>query len=130
MVFLSPFSIFFHDLRRRHKVSQKELANLIGYKQGYISALEVGRKPPTNEDFIAKLIKGLKLDAVEQAALRQAVEESQRNYTLPDNASAEVSRMVNRLWHELENLSPAQIRIISEVAQLRDHRASSSEAAT
>ncbi len=130
MVFLSPFSTFFHDLRRRHKVSQKELANLIGYKQGYISALEVGRKPPTNEDFIAQLITGLKLDAVEQAALRQAVEESQRNYTLPDNASAEVSRMVNRLWRELENLSPAQIRIISEVTQLRDHRPSSSEAAT
>jgi transcriptional regulator with XRE-family HTH domain len=129
MVSLTPFSAYFHDLRRRHKVSQKELAELIGYKQGYISALEVGRRPPTNEDFILKLVEGLQLDAIERAALRQAVEESQRNYTLPENASAEVSRMVNRLWHELENLSPAQIKIITEVTQLRDHCASSSKVA-
>jgi transcriptional regulator with XRE-family HTH domain len=130
MVSLTPFSTYFHDLRRRHKVSQKELAKLIGYKQGYISALEVGRKPPTNEDFIAKVIEELKLDAGEQAALRQAVAESQRRYTLPDNASAEISRMVNRLWEELENLGPTQIKIITDVLQLRDQCAPSSQATT
>lgn len=127
---MTIFSEYFHDLRRRRKVSQKELAKLIGYKQGYISALEVGRKPPTNEDFIAKLIDGLKLDVGEQAALRQAVAESQHKYILPNNASADISRMVSRLWNELENLSPTQIRIITDVLQLRDQCAPSSKAAT
>lgn len=127
---MTIFSEYFHDLRRRHKVSQKELAKLIGYKQGYISALEVGRKPPTNEDFIAKLIEGLKLDVGEQAALRQAVAESQHKYILPNNASVDISRMVSRLWNELENLSPTQIRIITDVLQLRDQCASSSKATT
>ena len=123
---MTIFSEYFHDLRRRHKISQKELAKLIGYKQGYISALEVGRKPPTNEDFIAKLIEGMKLDAGEQVALRQAVDESQRRYTLPDDASAEISRMINRLWRELNNLSPAQIKIITEVLQMHAQCTSSS----
>ena len=123
---MTPFAIYFHDLRRRHQVSQKDLAKIIGYKQGYISGLECGRKNPTNEEFISKLIAGLNLDDDEQAALRQAVEESQRNYKLPDNASAEVSRMINKLWHEIENLNLAQIKIITEVLQLRDSRTSSS----
>jgi len=117
---VNPFSSYFHDLRRRHQVSQKELAKIIGYEQGYISGLEVGRKNPPNEEFIAKLIAALNLDAAEQAALRQAVEESQRKYMLPGNASAEVFKMVNKLWHEIENLHPAQIRIINDVLQLRD----------
>lgn len=117
---MTIFATYFHDLRRRHKVSQKELSKLIGFKQGYISALEVGRKPPTNKDFIEKIIDALNLDAIEQAALWQAVDESQRNYTLPDDTSAEISRMVNKLWRELDNLSPLQVRIITDVLQLRD----------
>lgn len=89
-------------------------------KQGYISALEVGRRSPSNKDFITKLIEVLKLDAVEQAKLWQAVGDSQRKYTLPDNASAEISRLVSVLWKELDNLSPAQIKTITDVLQLRD----------
>lgn len=126
---MSIFSEYFHDLRRRHKVSQKELAKLIGCKQGYISALEVGRTPPTNEHFIEKLIDGLKLEAEEQLALWQAVSESQRRYTLPNNVSAEISRMVSRLWRELENLSPVQVKAITEILQMPNQGTSSKTAA-
>jgi transcriptional regulator with XRE-family HTH domain len=124
------FSTYFHDLRRRHQLSQKELATLIGFKQAYVSALEVGRKPPTNKNFIEKLIDALNLDAIEQAALWQAVDESQRNYTLPDDTSAEISRMINKLWRELDRIGPVQIRIINDVLQLRDQGSSSTKATT
>lgn len=117
---MNPFSTYFHDLRRRYRVSQKELANLVGYEQGYISGLEIGRKGPPNEEFITKLIMGLNLDAIEQKALRQAVQESQRKYTLPGDASVEVFRMIHELWHEMENLHPAQVRMIRDVLLLRN----------
>lgn len=117
---MSPFSTYFHDLRRRYRVSQKELANIIGYEQGYISGLEIGRKGPPNEEFITKLIMGLNLDAIEQKALRQAVQESQRKYMLPGDASVEVFRMIHELWHEMENLHPAQVRMIRDVLHLRN----------
>ena len=117
---MNPFSTYLLDLRRRHRVSQKELAKKIGYEQGFISGLEIGKKNPPNEEFINKLIEALNLDETEQAALRRAVEESQRKYMLPGNASAEVFKMVKKLWHEIDNLHPSQIRIINEVLQLSD----------
>ena len=117
---MTPFSIYFHDLRKRHRASQKNLAKLIGYEQGYISGLEIGRKGPPNEEFIVALITGLNLGIEEQATLRQVVQESQRKYIMPSDASAEVFRMVHELWHEMENLHPAQIRMIRDVLHLRN----------
>lgn len=115
---MSPFSIYFHDLRRRCRVSQKFLAKAMGYEQGFVSAMEIGRKGPPNEEFVAKLIQALRLDEHEKAALRQAVEESQRRYVLPGDVSSDVYRMVHKLWREIENLHPAQVRMISEILSL------------
>lgn len=39
---MSPFSQFLHDLRMRRRLRQADLADLLGYEQSYISALEVG----------------------------------------------------------------------------------------
>lgn len=117
---MSPFSTYFHDLRRRHRVSQKELAHLMGYEQGYLSGLEIGRKGPPNKEFVGKLIDALNLDPEEQARLRQAVQESQRRYLVPDDAPTEIYRMMHELWHEMDKLHPAQIRMIRDVLHLRD----------
>ncbi len=37
----SPLSIFLCNLRLRVGLSQRQLADLIGYEQGYVSALEL-----------------------------------------------------------------------------------------
>ena len=87
----------------------------MGYDQGYISGLELGRKGPPTTEFVSKLIKAMDLDENEQAALRQSVEESQRKYVLPGDAPTEIYRMVRKLWEELENLESAQIRAITEI---------------
>ena len=115
---LSPFSIYFHDLRRRHRVSQKYLARMMGYEQGFISAMEIGRKGPPNDEFVTRLIRALRLEEREQAALMQAVAESQRRYVLPDDAATDVYRMVHKLWKEIDSLHPAQIRMINEILSL------------
>lgn len=119
---LSPFSSYFHELRRRYRVSQKELAKRMGYEQGYISGLEVGRKGPPNEEFIGKLIETLDLDEDEQIALRQTVAESQRRYVLPGDASTDVYKLVRKLWGEMNNLQPTQIRAINEILSFQDRK--------
>lgn len=119
---MSPFSTYFHELRRRYRVSQKELAKRMGYEQGYISGLEVGRKGPPNEEFIGKLIETLDIDKDEQMALRQAVAESQRRYVLPDDASTDVYKLVRKLWGEMNNLQPTQIRAINEILSFQDRK--------
>lgn len=119
---MSPFSTYFHELRRRYRVSQKELAKKMGYEQGYISGLEVGRKGPPTEEFIGKLIQTLDLDEDEQSALHHAVIESKRRYVLPGDAPIDVYRLVRKLWIEMDNLQPTQIRAINEILSFQDRR--------
>lgn len=119
---MNPFSTYFHELRRRYRVSQKELAKRMGYEQGYISGLEVGRKGPPNEEFIGKLTQTLDLDEDEQLALHQAVIESTRRYILPGDAPIDVYRLVRKLWIEMDNLQPTQIRAINEILSFQDRR--------
>jgi transcriptional regulator with XRE-family HTH domain len=66
---MSPFSHFLHDLRMRLEIRQAELAELVGYEQSYISALEVGLKGPPTQEFIARLIHALSLSPAEQQHL-------------------------------------------------------------
>jgi len=101
-------------------MSQKELAHLMGYEQGYLSGLEIGRKGPPNEEFVGKLIDALNLDSEEQVRLHQAVQESQRRYSVPDDAPTEVFRLVHKLWRNMDGLYPVQIRMIEEVLSLQD----------
>lgn len=75
---MSPFSTYLRTLRRARGLRQVELAHLLGYEASYISALERSQKGPPRKDFIGRLIRGLKLDASEQAALSQAIEASRR----------------------------------------------------
>ena len=56
---MNPFSHYLHDLRMRHEIRQSELAELLGYEQSYISALEIGAKGPPTPEFIEKLILAL-----------------------------------------------------------------------
>jgi predicted transcriptional regulator len=47
---MSPFASALHSIRMQHGICQTVLADMIGYEQTYISALEVGKKgPPTQE---------------------------------------------------------------------------------
>jgi transcriptional regulator with XRE-family HTH domain len=115
---VSPFSSYLQDIRKRFGISQRELASKIGYEQGYISGLELGKKGPPPEEFVEKLIVRLNLNAQDESLLRLAVTESQRRYVLPENASTEEYRLFHELWSEIGNLDPSQIKIMLEVLRL------------
>lgn len=86
----------------------------MGYAQGFLSALELGKKLPT-EEFLEKLIQVLNLNTSEAVALRQSAKESQRRYVLAENATREQFKLVYNLWNKLDQLQPGQMRVIEEV---------------
>lgn len=62
---MSPFTRQLSELRMRHGIRQNELAELIGYDQTYISALEVGLKEPPTPEFVDKLVTTLPMTPAE-----------------------------------------------------------------
>lgn len=117
---VSPFATLLHELRMRHDVRQNELAELIGYDQTYISALEIGSKGPPTAEFVDRLVAGLQLSSSDEMALRNAVADSERKLTLDSDAPEELYRMVAALRRRLPELHPAQARLIREIINLPD----------
>jgi len=104
---LSPFAEHLYQLRQRLKLSQRAIAELVGWEQGGISALELDKTSPTDE-FVDKLIRSLDLSSSESEELKKLAKFSQRKYFIPPGTPAEVFPMVYRLWSALPALQPTQ----------------------
>ncbi len=115
---MSPFAGKLKSLRILRGLRQVELANLVGYEQSYVSALELGVKGPPNGEFIENLIKALNLSQIEQETLKESVEASQRNLCVPAEAPAEVFYLFNRLRKQIDHLHPCQIELIQTALNL------------
>lgn len=109
---MSPFSVYLSELRIRHGLRQTKLAELLGYEQGYISALELGTKNPSNEEFLAKLVQTFEMTSQEQAELAIAVKESQVRYTLPRDVPPEAFRFCSQLWEKIDRLPQTQWQVM------------------
>lgn len=109
---MSPFSSVLHELRDAHGLRQAELADMLGYEQSYISALEIGAKGPPPSEFVTRAIAELHLDEAWQARLWESLEFSQRKIVLPTEAPEAVFRLCNELRHQLAKLHPAQIELM------------------
>jgi transcriptional regulator with XRE-family HTH domain len=116
---MSPFSHFLHELRLRHQIRQSELAELLGYEQSYISALEVGIKGPPTEEFVKKLIAALALPHSEQKELHEIIAASDRKLALSVDSPQPLYWMLKGLREQLNNLHPVQVKLIQEALALR-----------
>lgn len=116
---MSPFSHFLHDLRIRHQIRQSELAELLGYEQSYISALEVGIKGPPTEEFVKKLIVTLALPLSVQLELKEIVAASDRKLSLPADSPQSHYWMLKELRDQLGNLHPLQVKLIQDALAMR-----------
>jgi transcriptional regulator with XRE-family HTH domain len=117
---MSPFSQFLYELRKRRDIRQAELANLLGYEQSYISALEVGLKGPPTDEFVERLIQALTISQVEQQELRAAVQASQRKLVIDPDAPPDIYWLLDDLRGKLEYLKPGQVRMIKEILDWRE----------
>lgn len=115
---MSPFSTYLRTLRRARGLRQVELAHLLGYEASYISALERSQKGPPRKEFIGRLIRGLKLDVSEEAALSQAIDASRRQISLPAQANEQEYALLHQLEPQLGRLHPVQIELIKLVLSM------------
>ncbi|WP_211473233.1 helix-turn-helix domain-containing protein [Collimonas humicola] len=115
---MSPFSYFLHDLRMRHEIRQSELAELLGYEQSYISALEIGVKGPPTAEFVERVIEALALTPIEQIEIREVMAASQRKLVLDSDSSQDLYWMFKELREQMNVLHPAQIKMIRDVLGL------------
>lgn len=117
---MSPFSHLLHDLRMRHNIRQSELAELLGYEQSYISALEVGLKGPPTAEFVERMMKTLSFTPQEIDDLKKAVEASQRKLVIDADMPRDIYWLLNDLRTNISRLGPVQVRMIKDVLQFTD----------
>lgn len=115
---MSPFANLLGDLRNRRGMRQKDLADLLGYEQSYISALEVGTKGTPTIEFITKMSQLLNLDQAEKKELELAIARSDRKVVLPVNASKILYELCYELRLALDQLLPSQIEIMLRILRL------------
>jgi transcriptional regulator with XRE-family HTH domain len=115
---MSPFAIQLRDYRVERGLRQAELAELVGYEQSYVSALELGVKGPPTEEFIGKLINVLNLSEKEQKVLEESIEASQRKFSLPNEAPTEIFWLLHKLRLQIDHLHPVQIDLIETALNL------------
>lgn len=96
---------------------QHELAKQLGYEQAYVSALELGNKPPS-EEFLVKLNRSLTLSERDSLEMRLAAEKSRRRFVLPADVPTETYLLCHELWEKIDRLYPAQIRAIRDLVRI------------
>lgn len=109
---VSPFALFLRELRKRRSLKQKQVADLLGYEQSYISALERSRKGPPKRDFLTRLVRNLQLTEDERQELEDVLRLSKRHVSLPCGASIHEYELLRALEPQLGHLSSKQIALI------------------
>ena len=116
---MSPFAHFLHELRLKHGIRQTELAELLGYEQSYISALEIGIKGPPTPEFLGKLALSFDMTAAERQELVQIAEASQRKLALDTDSPQWLYWMLYELRQQVDKLHPAQVQMIRDILKLK-----------
>jgi transcriptional regulator with XRE-family HTH domain len=114
---MSPFASYLRELRQRRGLKQKEVAELLGYEQSYLSSLEKGLKGLPRRAFMDRLISKLALDSEEVAELDRVLKCSDRRVLLPANASPREYTLLHKVRDLSGCLDDQQIELILGLIQ-------------
>lgn len=117
---MSPFADTFYQIRMRYGIRQKELAELMGYEQTFLSTIELNKKGPPNKEFIQRFIQALSLSDSDANQLYEAADASQRKIILSNELHQDVFWMMRDMRARLPELSTVQINLIREILNLKD----------
>jgi transcriptional regulator with XRE-family HTH domain len=120
---MTPFSHFLRKLRTDRHITQKDMAEFLGYEQSYLSALENGAKGTPKKQFLDQVVKRLNLDAQEKLALFNAANISRRSIKLPFKASCEIFEICHELEQQLPRLTHFQLELITLALRLNHVKA-------
>jgi transcriptional regulator with XRE-family HTH domain len=116
---MSPFAHYLHELRLKHGTRQTELAELLGYEQSYISALEIGTKGPPTPEFLTKLARAFEMNDAERRELEQIAEASQRKLALDTESPQGLYWMLYELRQQVDKLHPTQVQMIRDILKIQ-----------
>lgn len=119
---MTPFSDYLFQLRRNRGLRQRELADILGVEQTYLSALEAARKDPPSPEQVARFAMALELTEEEHADLLYAAQISKRKLELPEDTNRAEYQLVHELVNNLGGLSDDQISVIRTVLRMRFDR--------
>ena len=115
---MSPFSTTFRRVREKYGLRQKDLADLLGYEQSYLSALEVGSKGPPTSEFVQQLVSVLRLSPDEARQVWEAMDASQRKIQIPNDAPQSTFLLCHELRKQIDHLHPSQVEAILAILRL------------
>lgn len=115
---MNPFSTVLRRIREDHGLRQKALAEMLGYEQSYVSALELGSKGPPTPEFVERFIAALMLNEDQASEIRDAVEASQRKIQIPFDASPSVYFLFHELRQQIDSLHPRQVEAMLAILRL------------
>jgi len=105
-----------------HGICQTVLADMLGYEQTYISALEVGKKGPPTQEFVDKLITALNLSGEERDRIFEAYEASCRKLVIDNDMPQDVYWLLRDLKKHLHGLAKTQIKLIRQILVLNEDK--------
>jgi transcriptional regulator with XRE-family HTH domain len=119
----SPISILLRSLRVQAGLTQIELAGLMGYEQAYVSAMELGLKPPSQE-YLGRLSSAIGLGERDVEEMELARQESNRRFVLPAEVPTSTYQFCNALWARIGSIHPAVIDAMHKMLKVEDEIAS------
>ena len=115
---MTPFSKQLLEFRQQRGLRQNQMANLLGYEQSYLSALEGGHKAPPRKEKLDFLIKKLTLSEADEKKLRVAAKASSKTIKIPNKVKIQTQEMCYMLQEALPRITDAQVQIIRLALEL------------
>lgn len=116
---MSPFSQTLLNLRLKHDFRQREMAEMLGYEQSYISALEIGAKSQPNQDFMDRLVQAFQLSVEDAEQLMAAYRASERKLSIAPDSPEELFWLLDDLRQMVACLSLEEVQVLRGVLRIR-----------
>lgn len=109
----TQFSKTLKLLRVNRGLRQRQLAELIGCEQSYLSALERAHKHPPQKNKLEFIIKKMDLSEEEASQLREAAANTIRHIKIPQSAGEDIREMCKLFEQTLPEISNVQVKLIT-----------------
>ena len=110
---MTPFGEKMRSLRKRHAVTQKDMAAAIGVSNAYLSALENGRRGRPSWYLVQRIITYFNAIWDEAEEIQKLAQNSHPRIVIDTSRlSPEATALANRLASSIDDLEPVEIEVL------------------